>query len=318
LIPGLPYLAPWYRIATTDDEVVLEYGQRIICLAGRAGAVLVPVLLPLLDGTRTLDEIVEVLGEPARPAIEAALERLDEYDLLVDGPPLPADVPAPQSATAELLASLRPGEVTLGKAVASLCSLTVAVVGGGPAAAEVGRLLRQCGIHVRRDDAISAGADLVVCSPSPAQLPALGDWNRQALASGQPWLQVLPFDGRYASIGPLYLPDETCCFECFRLRRLANLDAGDELAVLEAVPAPYPVAPSLQALVAGIATTLALEWLVLRDHHAPSAFYAIELGQGLSMSLHHVHRVPRCNACSGLADVAAPLPWHKEHRTVGG
>jgi len=53
-----------------DDEVVLEYGQRIICLAGRAGAVLVPVLLPLLDGTHTLAEIVEVLGEPARLTAE--------------------------------------------------------------------------------------------------------------------------------------------------------------------------------------------------------------------------------------------------------
>ena len=318
MIPELPYLAPWYRVASTDDEVVLEYGQRIVCLAGRACRVLVPVLLSLLDGTRTLDEIVEVLGERARPAVEAALERLDEYDLLVDGPPLAADVPAPQSATAEFLVSLRPGEITLGKAVSSLGSRTVAVVGGGPAAAEVGRLLRQCGVEVRREDAISPGVDLVVCAPSPAQLPVLGDWNRQALASGQPWLQVLPFDGRYASIGPLYLPDETCCFECFRLRRLANLDAGDELAVLEAVPAPYPAAPSLQALVAGIATTVALEWLVLRDHHAPAAFYAIELDQGLSLSLHHVHRVPRCHACSGLTDVAAPLPWHKEHHAVGG
>jgi len=91
VIPELPYLAPWYRVASADDAVVLEYGQRVICLAGRAGAVLVPVLLPLLDGTRTLAEIVEVLGEPARPAIEAALERLTEYDLLLEGPPLPQD-----------------------------------------------------------------------------------------------------------------------------------------------------------------------------------------------------------------------------------
>ena len=318
MIAALPYLAPWYRIAKANDEVVLEYGQRIICLAGRAGAVLMPALLPLLDGTRTLDEIVELLGEPARPAIEAALERLDEHDLLLDGPPLPADVPAPESATAALLVSLRPGEVTLGKTLALLRSRSVAVVGEGPSAAEVGRLLRQSGVQVTREDVISSGPDLVVCAPSPAQLPELRDWNRQALASGQPWLQVLPFDGRYASIGPLFVPGETCCFECFRLRRLANLDAGDELAVLEATPASYPVNPSLQALVAGTATTLALEWLVLGDHHAPSAFYAIELGRGLSMSLHHVHRVPRCRACSGLADIAAPLPWHKEHQAVGG
>jgi bacteriocin biosynthesis cyclodehydratase domain-containing protein len=149
-------------------------------------------------------------------------------------------------------------------------------------------------------------------------LPALGDWNGQALAIGQPWLQVLPFDGRYASVGPLYVPDETCCFECFRLRRAANLDAGDELALLEATPAAYQAAPAVQALLAGIAATLALDWLVLRNNFVPLAFYAVALGPVLDVSMHHVHRVPRCPACSGLADVAAPLPWHKEHAALAG
>ncbi len=313
-----PYLAPWYRIAAAGNQVVLEYGQRIICLAGRAGAVLMPVLLPLLDGTRTLDEIVEVLGEPARPAVEAALERLDDYGLLLDGPPLADDTPVPLSATAQLLASLRPGEITLREAAATLGSVSVAVVGSGSAAVEIGRLLRQSGVQVRRDEAISAGVDLVVCAPAPAQLPALEDWNRQALAAGQAWLQVLPFDGRYASIGPLYLPGETCCYECFRRRRLANLEAEAELELLEAEPATYPAAPAVHALVAGITTTLVLDWLVVRGHYAPSAFYAVELAQVLDVSLHHVLRVPRCPACSGLGNVAPALQWYKELAPVGG
>lgn len=318
MTPTLPYLAPWYRIAKADDEVVLEYGQRIICLAGRAGAVLVPALLPLLDGTRTLDEIVRVLGQPARPAIEAALERLDEHDLLLEGPPLSGGVPAPLSATAELLASLGPREVTPRQVLASLECLSVAVVGGGPAAVEIGRLLGQSGIQTRREETLPSGFDLVVCAPAPAELPMVGEWNLAALGSGQPWFPVLPFDGRYASVGPLCIPDETCCFECFRRRRMANLDVGDELALLDATPAGYPVAPTVQALVAGIATTLALEWLVFRDHQVPAAFYAVGLGQVLSLTLHHVHRVPRCPACSGLEDVAAPLPWHKDCPLVGG
>jgi bacteriocin biosynthesis cyclodehydratase domain-containing protein len=318
MIAATPYLAPWYRIATTDDEVVLEYGQRIVCLAGRAGAVLMPVLLPLVDGTRTVDEIVEVLGEPARPAIEAALERLAEHDLLLDGPPLPDDAPRPLAATAELLASLRAGRLTIAAVASSLCSRSVGLVGGGHGAAEVARLLRQSGVEVERDEAISAGRDLVVCVPAPAELPMLGEWNRQALAAGQPWFQVLPFDGRYAAIGPLYLPDETCCYECFRLRRSANLDAGDELPLLEATPAVNPAPPAVHALVAGIATTLVLEWLVLGDPHVPSAFHAVELVPAFGVSLHYVHRVPRCPACSGLEDVAAPLPWHKESAVVGG
>ncbi len=318
MIPALPYLAPWYRIATTDDEVVLEYGQRIVCLAGRAGAALMPVLLPLLDGTRTLDEIVEVLGEPVRPAIDVALERLTEYDLVLEGPPLPRTLPAPLAATAEFLASLRPGDLSPAEIAASLGSRAVAIVGTGAAAVEVTRLLRQSGVPVVREETISPGFDLVVCAPTPAELPRLGDWNGQALDSDQPWLQVLPFDGRYAAVGPLYLPEETSCFECFRLRRLANLGAGDELRLLEATPATYPAAPAVGALIAGIATTMALEWLLLADHNVPSAFYAVELIPVLGVSLHHVHRVPRCPACSRLEDEAAPLPWHKEQVDVSG
>jgi bacteriocin biosynthesis cyclodehydratase domain-containing protein len=192
------------------------------------------------------------------------------------------------------------------------------VIGGGPAAIEILSLLRRCGVRVRREDSISSGADLAVCAPAPAQLPALGDWNEQALASGLPWLQVLPFDGHYASVGPLYVPGETCCSECFRLRRLANLVAGDELTLLEAAPAAYPASPTLEALVAGIAATLALRWLILRDPQVPSAFYAVEPGPVLGLSLHHVHRVPRCPACSGLAEISDPLPWYKEHAAVAG
>jgi bacteriocin biosynthesis cyclodehydratase domain-containing protein len=317
VIPELPYLAPWYRITSADDAVVLEYGQRIICLAGRAGSVLVPVLLPLLDGTRTLGEIVEVLGEPARPAIEAALERLTEYDLLVDGPPLPQDAPRPLMAIAHLLASLRPSELAPHDVAASLGTLSVGVVGSGAAAVEIARLLRESGVEVSRSETISGDVDLVVCAPAPQQLPTLPEWNSQALVSGQPWLQVLPFDGRYACVGPLYVPAETCCFECFRRRRSANLHVGDELALLEATPAAYPVASCLLTLIAGVAATVALQWLVLRDHGAPSAFYAIEVGDDLALTRHHVHRVPRCSACSGVADVAAPLPWYKEHAAVG-
>ena len=113
-------------------------------------------------------------------------------------------------------------------------------------------------------------------------------------------------------MGPLYLPGDTCCHECFRLRRAANLGVPDELALLDRTPAAYPSAPALDAIAGGLAAELVLQWLVLRDHFAPAAFYALEPLPTLGLSVHHVHRVPRCRVCSGLDDVAAPLPWFKE------
>jgi bacteriocin biosynthesis cyclodehydratase domain-containing protein len=297
---------------SAPGRIVLEHGQRIVCLEGRAAERFLPALLPLLDGTHRLEDLVGVLGESTRPAIEQALDRLEAAGVLVDGPPIPAGVPAPFAGAAELLASLRPGAATPAEAARSLGACSVAVVGDGLAGREAARLLRLSGVEVVPTETVEPGFDLTICAPSPAGLPRLGEWNVQALESRASWLQVLPFDGRYAAIGPLYLPGDTCCHECFRLRRAANTDAADELPLLDDVPGRHPAAQAPDAVVGGLAALLALSWLVLGDHHAPAAFYALELTPTFSLSLHHVHRVPRCPACSGLADVAPPLPWYKE------
>jgi bacteriocin biosynthesis cyclodehydratase domain-containing protein len=311
-VPSLPYLAPWYRVATAPGKVLLEYGQRIVRLEGRATERLLPALLPVLDGTRTVDEIVQLLGPPARPAVEQALDLLVAHGVLEEGPPLPEELPLPIAGTAALLASLSPGTRPLTDIAASVASCSVAVAGDGAAGIEVARFLRAGGAEVQRVPGPDAGPDLTVCAPSGGELCRLEQWNARALEARTPWLQVLPFDGRYASIGPLYLPGDTCCYECFRLRRQANLDGGAELALLEHAPAAYPPAPALDAVVGGLAALLVSSWLVRDDHYAPGAFYALELLPTLGLTVHHVYRVPRCPACSGLADVAPPLPWHKE------
>jgi bacteriocin biosynthesis cyclodehydratase domain-containing protein len=318
MIPALPYLAPWYRIATDENKVVVEYGQRIVSLEGRAASRLLPALLPLLDGSRTVDEIVVLLGEPARLAVDNALEHLAEHDLLLEGPRTANDLTVGEEGTAQLLTSLRSGTPGLAETLASLSGSSVAIVGDAPVGVEIAALLRRSGATVERAEAIVAGDDLAICAPAPAELPRLGAWNEQALRTRQPWLQVLPFDGRYAAIGPLYLPGDTCCYECFRLRRASNLDAGHELSLLEASPASYPVAPSLDSVVAGLATLLALQWLVHADHYAPAAFYSLELAPVLGLAVHYVHRVPRCPCCSEFAEVASPLPWHKEIPVAAG
>jgi bacteriocin biosynthesis cyclodehydratase domain-containing protein len=311
-LPALPYLAPWYRVVQAEDKVVLEHGQRIVVLEGAAARRLVPAVLALLDGTRTVDEIVRTLGRPSRPAVENVLEVLAGQGVLVEGPPLRGDEPRPFADAAALLASLSPASKAVADAAGALRSCSVAVAGESAAAAEVARLLRSSGVGVERADGPVTGVDLTVCAPAAAELPRLPAWNEQALASALPWLQLLPFDGRYAAVGPLYLPGDTCCHECFRRRRAANLDAGDELALLDRAPASYPAAPAVDALAAAVAAQLALGWLVLGDHYAPAAMYALELVPTIALTVHHVHRVPRCPVCSDVAAESAPLPWHKE------
>jgi bacteriocin biosynthesis cyclodehydratase domain-containing protein len=316
-VPELPYLAPWYRLARVDGKVLLEWGQRVVTLQGRAAQRFVPALLPLLDGTRTFEEVVAVLGQATRPAVERVLAMLTEHGVLVDGPPLDPEVPGPVAGTTTLLAALRPAGRAVAETAEALSRCTAAVAGGAPVAAEVARLLRASGVAVERAEAPTPGVDLTICAPAAYELQLLAGWNEQALRTVLPWLQLLPFDGRYAAVGPLYLPAETCCYECFRRRRAANLEGADELALLEGAPASYPAAPAVDALAAAVAAQIALGWLVLGDHYAPAAMYAIELVPSISVAVHHVHRVPRCPACSDVADVAPPLPWHKEIPVAG-
>ena len=316
-VPTLPYLAPWYRVVCQPGKVVLEYGDRVVCLEGGAAERLVPALLPLLDGTRTVDEVVAVLGAPVRPAIECVLQELCEQGLLEAGPPPSLDLPSPSVGAAELLAALRPATQTIADTAAAVAECSVALVGTGAAAHEVARLLRVAGAGVEWRDELAGSFDLAVCAPGPAELPRLSEWNEQALERSQPWLQVLPFNGRFGAVGPLYLPGDTGCYECFRRRRAASLGALAELEVLEAAPGSYPSAPAIEAVLGGLAAQLALHWLVLGDHYVPAAFYALELLPTLSLGVHHLHRVPRCEACSGVADVAAPLPWFKEVPVAG-
>jgi bacteriocin biosynthesis cyclodehydratase domain-containing protein len=112
------------------------------------------------------------------------------------------------------------------------------------------------------------------------------------------------------------VPGETCCYACYRLRRRSNVPYLEEFDAVEAAPIAARVPPPVDAVVAGLAATLALRWLVVHDHALPGSFYAFELGLVLALQRHVVHRVPRCPACSGLDDVSPPLPWYKEVRAA--
>src|SRR4051794_32109287 len=135
-----PHLAPWYRIADLGDGLGIEHGQAVVRLDGAAAKKLLPRLLPLLDGTRTRDEIAACLGERIRPAVEHALDVLAERGLLLDGPSEPEGA---HTVARFLAASLGRPEVELAGA---LGAARVVVAGSGAAAAEAGRSLRTTGV----------------------------------------------------------------------------------------------------------------------------------------------------------------------------
>src|SRR5207302_1419769 len=140
---------------------------------------------------------------------------------------------------------------------------SVAVVGSGAAAGLLPRLLFRSGVLIVDRTSWSAAppVDVAIVAPAPFELPLLDAWNRRRLETDTPWIQVLPYDGRYASLGPLVLPGETACHECLRRRCFSNEDDPAARAALDSSPAAYPEPPALAAALAGLAATVALDWI---------------------------------------------------------
>lgn len=314
-VPERPRLKPWYRVAEAGEALVLEHGQSAIVFEGSAARRLLPELLPLLDGSRPVSDLMQQLGPGREAGVDHALRLLHEHALLLDGPGLHPDEPAGVVDAVESLASAAPGS-QIAAIRRSLADAVVEVVGGGAAVPTLTELLRASGVGrivgaPWETNAERSPTRLVLIVPSGSEVAEAVRWNSRAVEGGADWLQVLPFDGRFAAIGPLYIPCETCCFECYRLRRLGTSGYPAEFGSLEEAELEAPAGPALNATVAGVAATVVLRWLAHRDHLLPGAFYACEDG-GTALTHHRVYRVPRCPVCSGLEGVAPPLPWYKE------
>jgi bacteriocin biosynthesis cyclodehydratase domain-containing protein len=314
-VPPRPALKPWYRLLHGDDELLLQYGETVVSFEGGAVRRLLPALLPLLDGTRSVDEIVQIVGPPVRRAVEQALDLLDQHGLLTE---TAAGVSAvSERRSAEFLAATDPAGRSPAALLEAIRAACVAVAGSGSLALEVASSLRRSGVGALEQLPLGVlGADLgrfqlAVAAPEGEELPSLAAWNDAAATAEVPWLQVLPFDGLFAAVGPLYVPRETGCYECFRIRRASNVDCGRAFLALQEVPVPLPSSASVEQTVAGLAATMALRWLAHEDPFLPGTWYALELAPQPALGTHVLYRVPRCPSCSRLGSVAQPLPWHR-------
>jgi len=284
--------------------LLFEHAGRVVELNGRAVRALLPTLIPLLDGTRTVQEIVGILGAAAEAPIASALALLDDHGLLVEGP-------GRESAGACYVAAVcssTPDAVS-----SALASSRVAILGSAPTAAEVSSLLESAGAIETTSAPIDdpeTEADLIVAAPAAEEVEHLAGLNGGRLRDATPWLVLLPTDGRFAAVGPLYVPGQTACHACYLLRRGATSGYEQDFALLERRPVRAPMPAAANTIAAGLAALICLRWLGARDPTLPGVLYALELQGPFALTRHRVLRVPRCPACAVLSP--PPSPWFRE------
>jgi len=330
-------LTPSASLIPVEDGLLLRSDLSTYKLQGPDLAAVVSELLPLLDGTRDEDAVVAALPEYSRESVLQLVSSLAHFGLVEE---LPETEPSSDELALRsqrlflqrwpgspeehisrlergrvLLAGLEPWGVTacIDLAQAGLGHLHLL-----DRQAKVDAIKRS--IAATRPQCDVTGGDVVGFS-GPLGKPAGFDLIVVTLAADQMLLarqlalfahrsQVVSLwahiDGLEALAGPVVLPGRTPCWNCCRLRMLANSPDPQsrlqlEQALLESSPQPRehtllaPMGPVLGHVVA-------LEAIKLLTRYTESSL----IGRMMSLDLitlestfHTVIRLPWCDVCGG-------------------
>lgn len=214
------------------DGLLIEGTDEQQLLRGRAAQTLLPCLLPLLDGTRTLAQVAVQLPDVAPTHVQQAIALLYTRGLLEDTAAEPAI--DPRKFDPNLLAFLRrhvdSARVNRSglEAAERLRQAEVAIysVGDDDAGNWLAQLLLRCEVGMV---SIADMQDSHVWQPSTRRKltivlvsgkedeVALTALDEQCAQAGVPWLRVaVNAETGTADLGPYFERGETACYQCFR------------------------------------------------------------------------------------------------------
>jgi oxazoline/thiazoline synthase len=278
-----PTLKRCYQLSIADPETALllhETDPRIV--RGRLYA----LILPLLDGQRTIDEIAERLaGEASAAEVLYGIDVLEKRGHLVENDPhTPPEIAAYWHAlgvdTRVLSQSLAERPVALGAV-------------GHASALPLQDPLTELG--VRRAET----GDLSVIVTDDYLAEDLDAHNRRALSTQRPWMLV-KLIGAAAWIGPIFHPGKTGCWACLaqRLRGQRPLEASLARSRGESPPV-LPARAALPQSVTAAANLAAIEiakWIALASVRLEGHLISLDTLR-LELVDHTLVKRPQCPVC---------------------
>jgi ribosomal protein S12 methylthiotransferase accessory factor len=279
-------------------HIELVPGDGVFLLAERDTFVLegrdLAYIVPLIDGTRTFDDIVAAVNGWVAPAdAYRALEVLLRAGHLAE-----ADPATPPASAAFW------SEWNVDTPVVSALLSNVAIRVGTVGAVDPSPLLAALqGFGLRSDP---AGAVQVVLTDDYLR-PELGELNDAALAMRMPMLLLKPV-GIRRWIGPLQVPGKTACWRCLETRLRGNREVESYIERKTGKSGPFPVSRARIGLgeleACSIAAVQLVRWLATGANPAIESRILVADMASLSFDFHEVVRRPQCPAC-GMPAIAS-------------
>jgi molybdopterin-synthase adenylyltransferase len=295
-----------------DGALTLKRGCTVVRIEGDGAPEVVGAVLELAGAAElTEDELVGFFAPEAEASIRSLVGELRARRLLV-----PADTVDEAPVESPLDVFYWHFGLPDERSPSPPRDERVAVVGRNQTATRLAALLDEAGFgdvaavaDPELDDDVAGepptaddlSARSIVAAVSERGFGPIRAWNDVALEQGLPFLPVV-IEDLVAYVGPLVVPHQTPCFECFLRRRYSNLDEARarEPVELRDSGAIAGLHPAISAVAAGAAalelSKFFLPW--------PSSR---QVGYLLTFNLlagrcgrHRVLKVPRCPACSGL------------------
>jgi ribosomal protein S12 methylthiotransferase accessory factor len=235
-------------------------------------------LLPLLDGSHTIQDIANNLRERLKPKdILGCIHSLSVWGFLADGVPQPTNAQDPYWEAQGLNDHSQTGSV-------------VTVQGYGSVSKEPFlSALAGLGVDTHGDPSL----ELVLTDDYLRE--ELSDYNKRATV---PWMLVKPV-GLKVWLGPIFLPGETACWECMAQR--LRLNKGVERYISRQIgrqPIIEPVStPTTEGMAAHLAATHSAHWLSSPKSHTLTDNLVIWDYTSMQTESHRVVKRPQCPVC---------------------
>lgn len=143
-------------------------------------------------------------------------------------------------------------------------------------------------------------ADLVIVLTDNYLSTELNEFNKQAENQRITWLLVKPV-GAMIWLGPVFIPDNTACWECLAQRLRGNRKIEDSISQQKKISQSFSTSraslPASLKIGENLAAIEIAKWLVTKEHQQlENKIVTFDL-TSLSISHHALIKRPQCNVC---------------------